>query len=261
MTGANSPNGYFATELPPGLAFNSTNGVISGVPGLAGEFQVSLIASNNLGLGASIVLIQIFDTGSSVVREIWSGISGTNIVNIPLDTPATATNVLGALEGLTDYSDNYGERVRGYLTAPITGNYYFWIAGSDLVELWISNDEEPVNKVKRAWVNPTNNGTASHQWDVQPKQKSGWLSLVAGQRYYVEVLHKAGVGTGDNWSVGWISGLHQHEQRAEFGRSGLPVVALLSPARFTRHRVRFTTPTCLRKAPPPAVVSVRRRCA
>ena len=96
------------------------------------------------------------------------------------------------------------------MTAPVTGNYYFWIAGSDSAELWISNDGEPVNKVRRAYVlpnaNPTAppvNGTGSRQWTVQPNQRSPWLTLAAGQPYYVEILHKAGSGTGDNWSVGW----------------------------------------------------------
>src|SRR4029077_2046069 len=122
-----------------------------------------------------------------------------------------STNAFGALEGVTDYGDNYGERVRGYFTAPATGNYYFWLAGSDSAQLWISDDSEPVNKVLRAWVTPTNNpvpppqyGTASRQWNVQSSQQSGWLTLVAGQKYYVEVLHKAGAGTNDNWAVGWL---------------------------------------------------------
>ena len=81
----------------------------------------------------------------------------------PTSRPArrpTITNVLGTLEGITDYGDNYGERIRGYFTAPATGNYYFWIAGSDSAQLWISDDGEPVNKVLRAWVTPTNNPTA-----------------------------------------------------------------------------------------------------
>ncbi|MFZ0826477.1 MAG: DUF1800 family protein [Verrucomicrobiia bacterium] len=211
VTGANTPLGYTANGLPPGLAINSTNGLISGTPSLAGDYQVMLTTSNAVGVGASVVDILILNTGSSVVQEIWTGVPGTNITDIPTGTPANIVNAFGALEGITDYGDNYGERIRGYFTAPATGNYYFWIAGSDSAQLWISDDTEPVNKVLRAWVTPTNNpapppqnGTAPRQWNVQSSQQSKWLTLVAGQKYYLEILHKAGVGAGDNWSVAWL---------------------------------------------------------
>jgi hypothetical protein len=200
VTGANGPNSFTAAGLPPGLNFNSSNGLISGIPNLAGDYQVTLTASNALGIGASVVDIQIIDTGSAVTREVWLGVAGTNVADIPVNTPASLTNSLGTLEGITNFGINYGERVRGYLTAPVTGNYYFWIAGSDSAELWISNDSEPANKVRRATVS----GSASQQWNLQANQRSGWLTLVAGQRYYLEVLHKAGAGGGDNWSVGWL---------------------------------------------------------
>jgi uncharacterized protein (DUF1800 family) len=214
VTGANTPLRFAATNLPPGLSFNVTNGAITGVPLVAGNYSVPLTASNSVGTGASALDITIFETGgtgSSVVREVWTNVPGVNISDIPVSTPANSIAPLGGLEGLTDFGDNYGERIRGYFTAPITGNYYFWVAGSDSVQLWISNDGDSVNKVLRAWVTPTNNptasgqnGTSSRQWNVQGSQRSGWLSLVAGQKYYLEILHKAGVGAGDNWAVGWL---------------------------------------------------------
>ena len=211
VTAANTPLRYSATNLPPGLAFNPTNGVIAGTPTLAGDYPVPLTASNAVGVGASVLDILIFNNSNSVVREIWTNAPGINISDIPLSRPADLTNSFGALEGTTDFGDNYGERARGFFTAPVTGNYYFWIAGSDSAQLWISDDSEPVNQVLRAWVTPTNNptapalnGTSSRQWNLQAPQKSGWLALVAGQKYYVEVLHKAGTGTNDNWSVGWL---------------------------------------------------------
>ena len=211
ITAANSPVGFTATNLPPGLTFNTTNGVIAGIPLAAGDYPMLLTASNSAGVGASVLDITIFDTGSSVVREVWTNVSGVNISDIPVGTPANSIAPLGGLEGLTDFGNNYGERVRGYFIAPTTANYYFWIAGSDSAQLWISNDGDAVNKVLRAWVTPTNNpsapgqnGTSMRQWNVQASQRSGWLSLVAGQRYYLEILHKAGTGSGDNWSVGWL---------------------------------------------------------
>ncbi|HTA31479.1 MAG TPA: DUF1800 family protein, partial [Candidatus Cybelea sp.] len=159
----------------------------------------------------SLVNITVLDTGSSVVQEIWPNVTGTSVTNIPIGTAAPITNVLGTLAGTVNYGNNYGERIRGYFTAPVTGNYYFWIAGSDSAQLWISDDNEQVNKVLRCWVTPTNNptkagekGTTPQQWTLQASQKSPWLALVGGQQYYLEVLHKAGVATGDNWSVGWL---------------------------------------------------------
>jgi uncharacterized protein (DUF1800 family) len=211
VTGANSPLGFTANGLPPGLSFNATNGLVSGVPTLAGNFQATLTASNLTGVGASTLTISVLNTGSSVVQEIWTNVPGSYVTNIPTSQPANITNALGTLAGVVNYGNNYGERVRGYFTAPVTGNYYFWIAGSDSAQLSISDDDNQVNEVLRSWVTPTNNptkpgekGTTNQQWNVQAHQKSPWLSLVAGQQYYLEILHKAGVGVGDNWSVGWL---------------------------------------------------------
>jgi uncharacterized protein (DUF1800 family) len=204
VAGANSPLQFAARGLPPGLGFNPATGLISGVPTLAGEFQVSLSASNAVGFGASLVDIRIFDTGSSIVREVWTNSPGVNVADIPVTTAPSLTNTLGTLEGITNFGVNYGERIRGFLTAPATGNYYFWIAASDAAELWISNDGEPVNKMRRAWVSSATGGTAFRQWNAQTNQQSPWLSLVAGQPYYLEVLHKAGAGGNDHWSVGWL---------------------------------------------------------
>ena len=211
VTGANTPLGFTANGLPPGLTFNNTNGVIAGVPTLAGNFQTTLTASNLVGVGASVVNILVMNTGSSIVQEIWTNVPGTNVADIPTGMPADLTNVLSTLAGTVNYGDNYGERIRGYFTAPVAGNYYFWIAGSDSAQLWISDDNQQVNRVLRSWVTPTNNptlpgenGTGPQQWNVQASQQSPWLALAAGQQYYIEILHKAGVGTGDNWSVGWV---------------------------------------------------------
>ena len=211
VTAANTPLAFTATNLPPGLGFNTTNGLISGTPTLAGNFQAALTASNLVGTGASVLNITIFNNSNSVVREVWTNVPGTNIADIPVSTPANLTNAFGALEGITNFGDNYGERLRGYFTAPATGNYYFWIAGSDSAQLWLSDDSEPVNKVLRAYVTPTNNPTASgqngtspRQWNLQTSQQSKWLTLTVGQKYYLEILHKAGTATNDNWSVAWL---------------------------------------------------------
>ena len=62
------------------------------------------------------------------------------------------TDTLPSFEAPTNWADNYGTRLRGYITAPVTGSYTFWVASDDKSELWISTDDDPLNKVKIASV-------------------------------------------------------------------------------------------------------------
>ena len=55
ITAANSPLGFGATNLPPGLGMDPTNGngIISGIPTLAGGFDISLFATNAAGVSSA----------------------------------------------------------------------------------------------------------------------------------------------------------------------------------------------------------------
>lgn len=178
-------------------------GVISGTPplGAAGDYQITITTTNAAGTTTSLLNLHVDENAGSVVREYWSGINGTSVSLIPTGNPPSGTTTLTTLLGPTNFSENFGARIRGYITAPTTGNYYFWIAASNAAELWISNDDDPVNALKRAWV--TTGNPTPQQWNTPTTQKSPWLALEAGQRYYFEVLHKAGIGA-DHLAVGWL---------------------------------------------------------
>ncbi len=191
------------TGKPTWLTFSG--GVLSGTPpaGTAGVYQIVITTTSAAGTGTSVLNLTVEDnTTNPIVREYWTGVSGTAVSDIPTSTAPTGSGTLALLEATPNFGDDYGARIRGYISAPVTGNYYFWIAGNNAAELWISNDSEQVNAVKRAFV--TSGSATPRNWSVSATQKSPWLALEAGQKYYIEVLHKAGTGAGDNLAVGWL---------------------------------------------------------
>ena len=138
-----------------------------------------------------------------ILREWWTGISGSTV---QLLTSATAypyapsgTNNLTTFEAPTNWADNYGTRVRGYVHAPVSGQYRFWIASDDYSDLRLSTDANPGNARSIASV-PGYTGV--REWTKYAQQKSALITLVAGQKYYIEALQKEGAG-GDHLAVGW----------------------------------------------------------
>lgn len=158
----------------------------------ANDWNINWISFSKLGGG-----------NNKVLREWWTGVSGTAVSNLTSNVNypynPTGRELMRSIEGPTGWADNYGTRIRGYLNPAATGNYTFWIASDDASELWLSTDADPNHKTRIArvssWVNP-------YKWDQNAEQKSASISLVAGQSYYIEALHKEG-GGGDNISVAW----------------------------------------------------------
>lgn len=132
-------------------------------------------------------------------REFWTNIPGSEIADIPVGSTPDGVETLTTFEGPVNAGTHYGARLRGIICAPATGDYYFWIASNDHSELWLSTDDDPANKVKIAFVS---GATAVREWDKFQSQKSVAIPLVKGKTYYIEALHKQGVGT-DHIAVGW----------------------------------------------------------
>ncbi len=138
-------------------------------------------------------------TGHSVTFSSWTGVSGTALTDIQSYTAATATSTLDSLETPENRGDNLGSRLQAYLTVPASGSYTFWMASDDNGRLYLSTDADPANRVAIASVASY---TAAEAWDTFPSQQSSPITLVAGQRYYIEAWAKE-AGGGDNLSVAW----------------------------------------------------------
>lgn len=138
------------------------------------------------------------DAGS-VEREVWTGISGGKVSSIPLYVAPNQITTLTSLQAPVNAGDNYGARIRGFLCAPQTGNYTFWIASDDQSELWLSTDTNFENK---KLIGSVTGYTSIGQWEKYPTQKSVLIPLTAGKTYYFEILHKESA-SGDHLAVGW----------------------------------------------------------
>ncbi len=107
--------------------------------------------------------------------------------------------------GGSDWANNYGDRLIGWLKPEQSGDYTFWISGDDLSELWLSTDGSPTNAVRIAQVT---GWTDAMDWDGntgstnKAAMKSAPVKLEAGRKYFIMTLHKEG-GGGDSVGVAW----------------------------------------------------------
>jgi hypothetical protein len=153
--------------------------------------------------GVHLAELELTPATGSALWECWLGIAGTAVSNLT-NNPAypaspSLSDQLPSFNGPVNWALNYGTRVRGFITAPLTGAYRFWISSDDNSELWFSTNANPTNASLIAsvpgWTNP-------QIWTNYSSQHSVPINLQAGQRYYIEARHKQG-GGGDNLAVGW----------------------------------------------------------
>jgi len=138
-----------------------------------------------------------------ILREYWTGVAGGAVTDLTgnasyPDSPS-GSNLLTSFEVPVDWNNDYGTRVRGYVHPPESGLYRFWIASDDGSDLYLSTNSDPANATRIAFVA---GWTGSRQWFNNASQESAEIYLAAGQKYYIEAIHKEGFG-GDNLSVAW----------------------------------------------------------
>jgi len=107
--------------------------------------------------------------------------------------------------------EDFGLRIFGFLSPKETGKYNFYVASSGTSELWISADSKPENS--KLIVNTTAELTS---W--KNKDNTNRISMVVGERYYVEILHKNGPYDGENLNhvhVTWSSSSWKDHEPSE----------------------------------------------
>ncbi|WP_165440680.1 endo-1,4-beta-xylanase [Rubripirellula amarantea] len=175
--------------------------------------EVSGVAAVSLEWSSSSLPREVVPTGQlfasqrgSVTTETWNDVSGSDIVsltslpNFP-SSPTTVENWNSIASVNDNTTDNYGRRIRGYIHAPQSGNYQFYVAANETSQLWLSASESPDHL---SLIASTNVATSPQDWTASASQQSDTIVLAAGQKYYFELLHKEGVGD-DHLAVGWTT--------------------------------------------------------
>lgn len=150
-----------------------------------------------------------------LTSETWTGVTGRSVSNLigeahyP-DKPTLATRIDNLDFG--HEGENYGVRLRGYLTPPADGNYQFSISGNNACNLYLADSED---KFAKRIISRVEVGTRWRSFDLSGEAQSDPIPLEGGKRYYIEVIYKRGEteseqdlkhargATGDHSSVAW----------------------------------------------------------
>ena len=199
---------YSATGLPEGLSIDAGSGLISGAVTAAPGTYRSTIQVSAAGQVTSVSfnwIVVLPNLGSGqIMREYWTDIAGATVASLTTSavypSNPNGRDMFTSFEAPSNWDLETGQRVRGFLYVPVTGQYQFFIASDNQSSLLLSSDANPANAVQIAsqpdWTPP-------ETWTWYPQQASALITLQAGKRYYIEALVKQDIG-GDNLAVGWL---------------------------------------------------------
>ena len=107
--------------------------------------------------------------------------------------------VLHSLTTTPNFTDYFASYIRGYIHVTSTDNYIFNLTGDDQCYFYLSSNELPANKQKKAWIN---GWTYANEYYKEANQTSQTIRLEAGKYYYFELYNFEGNG-GDFVSLAW----------------------------------------------------------
>lgn len=216
------------TQPAHGNVTSNLNGTLlyTPAPGFVGSdsFTYTATAGGAGGRSATVTLEVVSSAapGASLLIEYWNNLAGSAVSDLTGSSRFPASPDLkyytnSAFELRSNAGDNYGSRVRALLFPPTTGLYTFWIASDDSSELYLSTNSGSSAKTRIASVS---GWTSPREWTKFASQQSAPVTLIAGQSYYLETLHKEGSSL-DNLAVAW--------EEPGFSREVIPPARLKHP--------------------------------
>jgi hypothetical protein len=197
-SGSGGASGSVSTAGSPAVSGSvsaSGSAPVSGSAGAGG----SAGASGTAGSAGTPSL----EGSGTITYERWNDIKGETVDLVPVNEAPDVTMELTLFMAPDDVGVDFSARIRGVLTAPMTGSYTFWVSSDDNSELNLSTDASPANKVRIAHVTGSPAWTGYREWNKFPTQQSAPVMLEAGKQYYIETLLKEDIAE-DHIAVGWL---------------------------------------------------------
>jgi len=151
-------------------------------------------------IAATNTELTVLPATGRILLEVWTNYPGAFMALMTSDEAFSKHpndwEYLTRFETPPNAATRSGERVRGYVHPPVTGEYRFSIGntGSEEAFLFLSPDDLPENRVQIREVR-SSPGT-------RPSPPPIPIALVAGRKYYIEALHESDTGKG-HFTVRW----------------------------------------------------------
>ena len=168
--------------------------------GASAVFKVSAVKSGEESAKVSISTTLLCENVAGFVRaDRWNNYTGTVTAIGNIGAAPDATRQLTSLSapGTSPDVNNYAQRVKGLIVPQVSGAYRFWVQADDVIEFYLSTDENPANKQRVAFTT-----SYTPNYDTQPTQRSAVVNLEKCRSYYFEVYHLE-YGGGDEFKVRW----------------------------------------------------------
>ncbi|MES2507544.1 MAG: DUF1800 family protein [Verrucomicrobiota bacterium] len=173
-----------------------------------GVYEIKMTATDGTSTGSDTLLVTVQNPlaakAGGLLRETWTGVTGYQLVNLTnsaaYKSKANHSDILPNLETPSNWGDNYGQRLTGFLQVPIEGDYVFLLASDEESAFWLNPQGDAAAGAQKICFTPY--ATGRYNWTRYASQKSAVLHLVPGTRYYVQALHKEG-GSDDYFAVAY----------------------------------------------------------
>jgi uncharacterized protein (DUF1800 family) len=165
-----------------------------------GVFEIKMTATDGTNIATDVMLVTVQNPlapkAGGLLREVWTGIGGyylTDLTNsAAYQGKPSFSDIVPNLEAPSNWGDNYGQRLSGFLQVPVEGDYVFLISSDDQSELWLNSTGESATGATKICSTPW--ATGRYNWTANAAQKSASIHLVPGKRYYIKALQKEGGG-------------------------------------------------------------------